>query len=641
MRKAFSFLLSAALLLGLVPSVSAASSTGTAAPSSSMKLALIVLVVLFGLLFIGCIVFTAMSGKQKPRSRIQTVLLAAAYLVTAYVLVCTLVCTARYRAMGDPVMSVPTSSSTAPSSSETAPVTDPTDPEVPTTEPTPTDPEPVPTPELEPEQTQDSDPGNWNVSWDIISGDSIVDSYQRPEQIGFGSASEYTAMEGITTFRGDNYRTGATFGTAEVTQQQLEEKWSKGISALRWTGCGWTGQPLIVRWDDETKAIMDLRPEKKEKDGLVEVIYATLDGHVYFYDLDDGSYTRDPLFIGMNFKGAGTLDPRGYPLLYVGSGDNYNGKAPRMYIISLIDGSILFEQSGKDSFAKRKWYAFDSAPLVDAETDTLIWPGENGILYTIKLNTEYDMDAGTISVSPETAAKTRYTTKFDRAVGYESSAVAVGGYLFVAENGGMLYCVDVNTMELVWALHIKDDVNATPVFEWGDDGKGYLYIATSMEYAGGTSYIYKLDAATGQIIWEKTYSGIVYDKNVSGGVLSSPLLGKEGTELEGMIIYSISKTPRSYGGILVALDTQTGEVVWENELKNYAWSSPVAVYTEEGDVYVIICDSAGTATLLDGPTGEILDTISLGSNVEASPAVFGDTLVVGTRGQRVYALKIT
>ena len=43
-----------------------------------------------------------------------------------------------------------------------------------------------------------------------------------------------------------------------------------------------------------------------------------------------------------------------------------------------------------DAFALRDWHAYDSSPLVDAETDTLIYPGENGILYTIKLNTVFD-----------------------------------------------------------------------------------------------------------------------------------------------------------------------------------------------------------------------------------------------------------
>ena len=40
---------------------------------------------------------------------------------------------------------------------------------------------------------------------------------------------------------------------------------------------------------------------------------------------------------------------------------------------------------------------YDSAPLVDADTDTLIYPGENGILYTIKLNTVFDETTGQLT----------------------------------------------------------------------------------------------------------------------------------------------------------------------------------------------------------------------------------------------------
>ena len=45
--------------------------------------------------------------------------------------------------------------------------------------------------------------------------------------------------------------------------------------------------------------------------------------------------------------------------------------------------------------------------------------------------------------------------------------------------------------------------------------------------------------------------------------------------------------------------------------------------------------------LLDGKTGRIVSHISLGANIEASPAVFGDTIVIGTRGQEIYGVKIT
>lgn len=473
-----------------------------------------------------------------------------------------------------------------------------------------------------------------------------VDTYQRKDLICFGEGYEYTTLEGVIAFRGDNYRSGATYGTASITEETISTLWSRKISNYNgWTGSGWTGQPLIVRWDNAAKSIMNLYPDKKAKDGLVEVIYATLDGHIYFYDLDDGSYTRDPIFLGMNFKGSGCLDPRGYPLLYVGSGDYVDDKTPRMYVVSLIDTTVLYERSGGDSFALRNWGAFDAGPLISAETDTLIWGGENGVLYTIKLNTVYDQAAGTISVSPDNPVKTRYTTKYDRWLGYECSPVIVDHYLYASENGGMFFCIDLNTMELVWAQNTRDDSNSTPAFEWGEDGRGYIYTAPSLHWTADSNHqgwmsIYKLDAQTGQIVWEYTYDcNTVPD--VSGGVQSSPLLGKKGTDLEGLIVYTIARTPNTYNGKMVAFDTKTGEVVWEMSMRNYAWSSPVALYTETGKAYIVVCDSYGNVILVDGTAGTMLDSVSLGYNIESSPAVFGNTLVVGTRGEEVYAMKVS
>ena len=599
-----------------------------------MKPALIVLALILFALVVSSIAFTVLTIRKKNMNGTGKLLLGMVYAATIVVLACTILCMNRYNTISDTLMNTTLSTSTADTEVTTNVTTEATTEA--TTVP-PTEPEPT----YEPGYTENSDPNKWKIKWEILQNGAVTDGYSRPESITFGDASEYSAVEGVITFRGDNYRTGATYGTANIVNNTITKKWGKNISSFnKWTGCGWTGQPLIVRWDDETKAIMNLYESKKEKAGLVEVIYATLDGNIYFYDLDDGSYTRDPLWIGMNFKGAGSLDPRGYPLMYVGSGDNASGKSPRMFVISLVEGKILYEQNGLDTDAKRKWYAFDSAPLVDAETDTLIWPGESGVLYTIKLNTAYDIAAGTLSVAPETMVKTRYSSNIGRKVGCESSTLIVGRYLYFADNGGLFFCVDLDTMALVWAQDTKDDVNATPVFEWGDDGKGYIYTGTSMEYAKGTTYIHKLDAATGEILWEKTYTGVAYNSSVSGGILSSPVLGKEGTDLEGMIIYSISRTPTAGGGTLVALDTDTGEVVWEKQLRYYAWSSPVALYTEEGKSYFVLCDSAGKATLFAGATGEELANVSLGSNVEASPAVFENTIVVGTRGQQVFALTV-
>ncbi len=537
----------------------------------------------------------------------------------------------------------------------TVPTAGPTN--APTTEPTvpPTEP---PTEPTEPDyslpqvgMTENSDPKNWGVKWEIIAGGDIVSSYERTDPISFSDPNKYGyfALPGIGTFRGDNYRTGAVWGTATVTNEILTDIWSRDIDALQkgtgsgaWTGCGWTGQPLIVQWDEETKQIMNLYPEKKAKSDLVEVIYATLDGHIYFYDLQDGSYTRPPMNVGMAFKGAGSLDPRGYPLMYVGAGDRTaGGKAQRMFVISLIDCTIQFEYGNGDDWRHRSWTAFDSAPLVSAETDTLIWPGESGLLYTMKLNTEYDKAAGTLTVNPDQIIRTRYKTSADRTQGYEASAVAVENYLYIADNGGMLYCIDLNTMKLCWAQNVRDDINATPVFEWDEYGTGYLYVGTSMEYCGGSVYMYKINASTGEIVWENHYDDVYYDKSVSGGILSSPVLGKKGTALEGKIYWSISRTPGYNNGVLVALDTATGDIIYESKLDLYCWSSPLAVYSESGEAYLIIADSGGNVMLKDPTDGSTLSSVNIGSNIEASPAMFNDILVIGTRGMQVHGIKIS
>ncbi len=507
-----------------------------------------------------------------------------------------------------------------------------------------------------PHSVEATDPDAQSILWEIIQNEQVVNDYNRAEPIRFGDPASYFSLPGIATFRGNNYRDNPAYGTAVVNEETLDLTWTSATSTLpnsSWSGSGWTGQPLIVEWDKDTKLIMNMYNDKKQKDGLVEVIYATLDGHIYFLDIDDGSYTRDPLDIGMCFKGAGSLDPRGYPLMYVGAGDvNGNGERPRMYIISLIDGSILFERGHDEDLAFRRdnssWCAFDSSPLVDAETDTLIWPGENGLLYTIKLNTAYDKTAGTLSIAPDAPVMTRYNTQRSGResywYGYEASADIVGEHLYVSENGGMFYCINLNTMELVWAQDTKDDSNGSPVFEKISDTECYIYTAPSLHWtkdgnSEGTISIFKLNALTGEIVWETPYE-VHTVEGVSGGVQSTALLGKKGTEFEGLIFFTIARTPDVDTGYLVALDTETGKEVWRMAMDHYAWSSPVAVYEEDGNGYLVVCDSAGYAFLIDGFTGDEIDRISLGGLVEATPAVYNNKIIVGTKTKQICGITI-
>ena len=609
--------------------------------TETMKETLVLLVAILAVLVISTIIFTIAYATSKKGS---AVLVTVLWIATVFWLICCLLCQNKYTQVLNNSTAVEepqeTEETVQPQPEQQLPVeeeepTEETEPTVEETEP-PTQPEPT----LAPAHTEDTDPANQKVNWYINNGSGNVDTYQREDKIYFGQADDYYALAGVPTFRGNNYRTDSTYGTAQVESQSLSTVWTRKVGGFNdWYGVGWTGQPLVVQWDAETRQILGLYESKKNKENLVEVITTTLDGNIYFYDLEDGSYTRDPFYLGMNVKGTASLDPRGWPILYVGSGIPYNG-APKMFVISLLDNTLLYKQDGSDSFAKRGWYAFDSSPMICGDADTVIWPGESGVLYTLKLNTQYDPAAATLSVAPETVAKTCYTTGTGRTVGYESSVIIVEQYAFIGDNGGKFFCIDLNTMELMWAQDVGDDLNATPVFEWGDDGIGYIYLGTSMEYGQGTSRVFKINANTGEIVWERPFHNIYYNKDVSGGVLSSPLLGKKGTNLEGLIVFAIGKTPNDASGILVALDTETDEIVHEYTMRNYAWSSIAAFYTEDGKTYIALGDSAGNVRLFDAQLN-VLSTVNIGSNIEASPVVFNDMLVVGTRGGSVCGIKIS
>ena len=518
----------------------------------------------------------------------------------------------------------------------------------PTPEPTPT---PVGLPDFKPHSVDGTEPERLISSTAIMVDGEVVEQYESDYEINFDLPERYTELEGIVTFRGDNFRSGAAYGTAAVSSKTLTKAWSKSTSGLSdsdgiyWSGSGWTGQPLIVKWPEATrKNISAMYDWAREKEGLVEVIYATLDGHVYFYELTSGEYPREPLNLGLNYKGAGALDPRGYPILYVGSGvDSVNGRS-RVKVVNLIDNSVMFEFGHNETFANRGWHMFDSSPLVSAETDQLIYPGENGILYIIHLNTKYNEQTGELSVDPDNIVKWKYNGVRSGSrywLGVESSAAIINNYIFLADNGGNLMCIDLNTLKLVWVQDVLDDTNCSPVVDV-EDGHPYIYISTSFHY-GWRSYstaaipIFKIDAETGEIVWRTDYTCYTV-QDLSGGVQGTIAVGKN--KLSDMIFVPIARTPGASSGTLAALKKDTGEVVWEKETSMYSWSSPVDFYDADGNGYLLYCNSGFNMFLIDGKTGEQLDYMNLGGNIEASPAMYGNYAVVGTRAMRTYCIQV-
>ena len=107
----------------------------------------------------------------------------------------------------------------------------------------------------------------------------------------------------------------------------------------------------------------------------------------------------------------------------------------------------------------------------------------------------------------------------------------------------------------------------------------------------------------------------------------------------------------STGSLLVAYDKATGDEVWRDNFGGQCWSSPVDVYDDNGKGYIVFGTAAftnrdgvrtgGFVHLIDGRTGERVSSVELLGQIEASPVVYDNMVVIGTRGQVVYGIRIT
>ena len=507
----------------------------------------------------------------------------------------------------------------------------------------------------------------------MVNRNIVEGEYNRTNPIYMLDPVFYGSVPGIFTYRGNNFRNCASFGYTNLYRGALTQRWEfnevgKLLAStlnFEWSGVRWTGQPLIVEWPAATRQNMEMFDSAKQQLTLTEVIVAALDGKVYFFNLQNGEPTREPIDVGASIKGTPALDPRGYPLLYVGQTDNNGGEVFGMYIYSLLDGSLLYYYDGSDDGAYRSnWNAFDSSPIVNGETDTLIWPCENGIIYTFDLNTAYT--GSSIHVSPVvTGYKYMFNDNVGSHMGVESSIAVYGNYGYFMDNTMNLCCLDLNTLQMVWTKVLGDDSDVTPVID-EEDGIPYVYIGTEVDNQGGTgeycgaAYIYKINGLTGETVWQSsepcyTFNGESSDSDQSGGCFGNPIIGKG--KISNLVIFSFSMTNAlASGNKLVAYDKDLGTVVWEYNMNIYSYSSPVDFYDSEGNAYIVICDSIGQVHLIDACAIDAKDLrityiqtkrnlgqeneTSSGICIEASPVIYKGMMVVGTTSGSIFGIAV-
>jgi len=534
-----------------------------------------------------------------------------------------------------------------------------------------------------PQAVEGTRPSDFGLETTMLYNGEQVEAYSRQNRIDFGNSNEYSSIDGILTFRGNNFRDTAAFGSlGSSIDGELDIVWQTDLPEViepenpnrAWAGMGWTGQPLIAKWSQEARLNMSMYPEKRDKADIKEVIFGTMGGAIYFLDLDDGRNTREVIDERWPFRGAGALDPRGYPLFYVGAGGPSEEGPGQNLIYSLANSSELFDYGENDSFRRRNWQAFGGSTIVHGGTDSITYASESNIIYQFTLNTQFNPQTGDISIEPSEMLRWRYSTTRLREVygqsmtvsgtlspqyGFQSSPVFWREYMYIADNAGYLFCINVNNFEVVWMTELGDDTDASPVLELDElNGRAYIYIGHTAYFSRNRNNntanvrMFKIDAITGERVWASEGRRCILLNN-NGGIRGTAALGKNSLRDLVFVPYAnvVNENGFSRGSFLVAYDKITGEEVWSTNFGGPCLSSPVDVYDDNGVGYIVFATASftnnegervgGFVHLVDGLTGERLSNVQLQGHIEASPVVYDDMVVVGTLDQMIYGIRVS
>ena len=485
----------------------------------------------------------------------------------------------------------------------------------------------------------------------IIAEGSIVETFE--QNVSMGDPAKYNPQGGVLTFRGGPLRQNGAYGTVVVEKHELAviRGMRTGSLGKDLMGFGYGSQPLIVKWYKNIREMMALKDDAKDYTAFKEVILPASDGKIYFYNLETQVFSRDIIDVGFPVSTTGAINPYGYPLLYVGQNedevDDYRGiVGMRMY--DLINNKMIaFETGLNQSSYLSSVGTISTSPLIEADSDTLIYIGDNGMLYTVALNTEFDLENAAISLDPEVSAYAYQTNIRKAKQGVRASVAAYGDYAYFGDMAGVIQCVDMNTFEPVWTYNIGDSVMANVALEVEDDGV-YLYagnVINTRKASTGIDLV-KIDALTGELVWNNKnaigkYSSKLGD-DVYAGLMGSPLIGQG--NIDDLVIFNVNHVQTEeknvFCSVVYALDKVTGEEVWSQMIDVDSISSPIAMYESDGTSYIVMGDENGTLRLMDGFTGLTISTVNLGSAIQSSPAAYGNHIVVGTTGGMIYFVEL-
>jgi outer membrane protein assembly factor BamB len=182
-----------------------------------------------------------------------------------------------------------------------------------------------------------------------------------------------------------------------------------------------------------------------------------------------------------------------------------------------------------------------------------------------------------------------------------SPAIGNDGMVYIGSDDGYLYALEGDTGALRYKYDVGGSIRSScPLI----DGNGYLYIGSDDDS------LLSIDMATFSSRWKF---------KASGNIRSSPVL------FNGVLYFGTE------GGVVYAVDTDSGSVVWTYFVAYPIVSSPVI--STDGD-YLFVIISSNRMLIMLRATGELTASVTPAGSTQASPlssVVFLDgTIIYGT-----------
>ncbi|MCB1124590.1 MAG: PQQ-binding-like beta-propeller repeat protein, partial [Verrucomicrobiae bacterium] len=282
-------------------------------------------------------------------------------------------------------------------------------------------------------------------------------------------------------------------------------------------------------------------------------------------------------------------------------------------------------------------WTFPAGQMISAEAailDGYVFVGnEDGVLFKL------DLDTG--------KEQWRFTTEDSI-----TAAPAVSGdLLYLPSNDGQLYALNIETGEEVWQFGAEDKISAAPVVVKKPNGEEQWVLVNG--YDGTTRC---LKASDGSVVW--TYEtddfingapAVVDNKWVVFGGCDAQLhvvnltdgslvhkIPNDSQIVNSIATYKHMAYSGNYANQVVAFDADLGMIAWVYEDKNLPFFSSPGV----SDTMLFIGSRDKHLHAIYQETGEAAWKFPTGARVESSPIVFDDGLIAGSSDGRLYALNL-